>query len=347
MKFKKLIALGALVVAGMTFGLSKADAAEYVVNNEFNLPAGAGSSQVAQPNLIILHETANERATGRNEATYMRNNWFNAYTTHIVGDGGIVYNVGQDGYVSYGAGNANPYAPVQIELQHTHDAGLFAKNYRAYVALTRDMAKKYNIPVTLDAGGSVWDKGVKSHLWVSQNVWGDHTDPYGYLAEMGVSKAKLAQDLANGIGGSNNVTPTPKPKPQPQKPSNPLEAGSHYSVMSDNKGNKAHLDQYGQVGNNLKVRGWHIANYKYEYIIMIDRYTGKEVTRVKANGVGRPDVNKAYSTYGNVGYDVNIPMNKLKGHTVVALMRATNDPTGNTKGGFQDFVETRWYLQIK
>lgn len=342
MKIKKIVALVAMGIAGLTIGMSQAHAADYVENNEFRLPAGAGDSRLAIPNYIILHETANPRATGRNEAMYMRNNWQNAYTTHIVGDGGIVYNVGETGYVSWGALNANPYAPVQIELQHSTNQATFQANYRAYIALARNMAKRFNIPLTLDTAG----KGIKTHQWVTYNYGGDHTDPYGYLASMGVSKAKLASDLANGLGGSGNVTPAPNPTPQPPKPSNPLTAGSHYSVLNDGKGNAAHVDEYGQVGKDIKVRGWHIANYKYEYIIMIDRYTGKEVTRVKANGVARPDVNQAYKTYGNVGFDVRVPMSKLKGHTVIPLMRATNDPTGNTKGGFQDFYETRWYLGL-
>ena len=71
----------------------------------------------------------------------MKRSWNNAYTTDIVGDGGIVYRVGESGYVSYGAGNANTYAPVQIELQHTYDKPTFAKNYEAYINYARDMAK--------------------------------------------------------------------------------------------------------------------------------------------------------------------------------------------------------------
>ena len=77
--------------------------------------------------------------------------------------------------------------------------------------------------MTLDQGSSVWEKGVISHKWVSDYVWGDHTDPYGYLAEMGISKAQLAKDLANGVQGdskpSNPATPNKPSKPSvtPQK----------------------------------------------------------------------------------------------------------------------------------
>ncbi|MFR5222472.1 MAG: lytic exoenzyme target recognition domain-containing protein [Thomasclavelia ramosa] len=220
MKVKGIL-FGALATIGLFAGMQTANA--YEVNNEFNLSPWEGSGQVAVPNKIILHETANERATGRNEATYMKNNWFNAHTTAIVGDGGIVYKIAPEGNISWGAGNANPYAPIQIELQHTHDKELFKKNYKAYIDYTRDMGKKFGIPMTLDQGSSVWEKGVISHKWVSDYVWGDHTDPYGYLAEMGISKAQLAKDLANGVQGdskpSNPVTPNKPSKPSvtPQK----------------------------------------------------------------------------------------------------------------------------------
>ncbi|HGV8346844.1 TPA: N-acetylmuramoyl-L-alanine amidase, partial [Enterococcus faecium] len=156
----------------------------YTINNEFNLGANEGSSQVANNQYILLHETANETATGRNEAQYMQRSWTSAYTAYIVGDGGIVYQVGQPGYVQYGAGSyANANSPVQIELQHTHDKATFEKNYKAYVELARDSAMKYGIPLTLDTPYN--QPGIKSHLWVTQNIWGDHTDPYGYLSEMG------------------------------------------------------------------------------------------------------------------------------------------------------------------
>lgn len=345
MKLKHIL-LSAIAVSAIGFvGAKNADAASYQINDEFNLGAYEGSSQRAVPNAVVLHETANETATGRNEATFMKRNWMNAYTTDIVGDGGIVYRIGTQGYVSYGAGNFNGYAPVQIELQHTHDKNLFAKNYKAYVEYARDSAKRLNIPLTLDQGNSVNSRGIKSHLWISNNIWGDHSDPYGYLAEMGVSKAKLANDLMNGFSGGSTTTP-PTQQQKPVKPSNPLTAGSHYSVMND-KNAHAHIDEFGQVNNKLKARGWHIANYQYEYIFAMDARTGKELARIKAPGKARSDVNKAYKTSGNVGFDVMFNTTKLKGKRVYIMMRATNDSAGNQKGGSQDFHETRWYHDIK
>lgn len=263
MKLKHLL-LGALATVSLAFvGGAKADA--YTINNEFNLNSWEGSRQVAVPNKIILHETANPRATGRNEATYMKNNWFNAHTTAIVGDGGVVYKVSPEGNISWGAGNANAYAPVQIELQHTNDPALFKANYKAYVDYTRDMGKKFGIPMTLDQGGSIWEKGVVSHQWVTDFVWGDHTDPYGYLAKMGVSKAKLAHDLANGVGG--NTTPE---KPKPSKPKE-FKKGQNVFIHNGHKRNNGPVVPFiagnklwTQIGTITEVKKGTVNMYKIE-----------------------------------------------------------------------------------
>lgn len=199
---KKKIALLSLLMA---LFLLPTQSFAYTVNHEFNLGPGEGSSQLAQNRYIIVHDTANPNASGRNEATYMKRNWRNAYTSHIVGDG-IVYQVGEPGYVSYGALNANPYAPAQIELQATPDKVLFAKNYAVYIGLIRDLCNQFGIPKTLD--NIYGTNGAKSHLWVTNNFGGDHTDPYGYLASMGISKAQFANDIANGLNGQPNK-PTP------------------------------------------------------------------------------------------------------------------------------------------
>ncbi len=311
----------------------------YTINNEFNLGPNEGDSRMAYQNYILIHETAT-LAPARNVAANMKNNYngIRPYTTDVVGDGGIVYRVGEPGYVSWGALNANPYAPAQIELQHTYDRGLFEKNYRAYVDLIRDYCKQFNIPMTLDTPYP--NKGVKSHLWVTNTYGGDHTDPYGYLSKMGVSKEKLAYDIAHGFGDGNPTTSPTDPVLDPTR------AGAANPTLTDGT-NYAHIDQFGEIENaNLHVAGWHIANYKYEYIFIMDYNTGKELARVRADGVYRPDVNQAYNTSGNVGYHVSFNMRNFPNKKVYVMMRATNDPKGNTKGGAQDFHDKRWYLNI-
>ena len=169
----------------------------YRVSRQYELTSSQGSNQRATPKYIILHDVGS-RATGQQAASFMQRtaNSNQAYTNFIVGNGGTVYLMKEPRTVSWGAGTTvNQNAPVQIELGQTSNAATFRRDYQAYVALARDMAGKYNIPLTLDQGGA-GAKGIKSHRWVSQHIWGDHQDPYEYLARFGVTKQELVDDLA-------------------------------------------------------------------------------------------------------------------------------------------------------
>lgn len=194
----------------------------------FMLGTGQGSSQKASNQYIILHDTANDDNQGdnsaKNEASFMHNNWQNAYT-HAIAGWDRVYLVGEAGYVAYGAGNvANSRSPFQIELSHYSDPAKQRASYINYINAVREYANKFGIPLTLDGSGN----GIKTHKWVSDNIWGDHQDPYGYLARIGISKAQLAHDLANGVGGT---APTPSPAPTPSKPTpTPNQSGFKYAI---------------------------------------------------------------------------------------------------------------------
>lgn len=185
------------------------------INKQFAFSANEGSSQKTQSLYIILHEVGVDNSSAQANAAYFKNNWSTAetYSTFVVGADGI-YQVGEPGYVAWAALNANPYAPVQIEFERTSDANRFKKGYANYIALAREMADKYGIPKTLDAGGA-GTPGIKSHLWVTNNYGGDHVDPYGYLASHGISKSQLAKDLANGVGTVVTSKPAPAAKPKP------------------------------------------------------------------------------------------------------------------------------------
>lgn len=176
------------------------------IDKTYTFGVGMGSSLKTAHRYIILHDVGTESGAWEN-AHYFYNNWASSqtYVQYVVGDGGHIYQLGAPGYQAWGAGSyANANAPVQIELAHTTNAATFAKDYAAYVNLARFYAKQYGIPLTLDGAGN----GIKSHLWVTQNFWGDHTDPFAYLLRFGVTKAKLAADLANGIGGAPVSPPT-------------------------------------------------------------------------------------------------------------------------------------------
>jgi len=171
----------------------------YKIDKTFALVGNEGSSSKANGKIIILHETANPNASAYNNASFEKRTWNSAYVHFIAGDG-IVYQVGAPGYDAWGAGSqANDVAPVQIEMENTTDKVKGLRIYKTYIELARDMAKKYDTGFSLDAGTSVSTPGFKSHKWVSDHLWGDHQDPYAYLATLGISKAQLAKDLKNGI----------------------------------------------------------------------------------------------------------------------------------------------------
>ncbi|WP_407894776.1 N-acetylmuramoyl-L-alanine amidase [Lacticaseibacillus sp. N501-2] len=183
----------------------------------YQLGTNEGSSATASNQYIILHDTGNANNAGtnsaQNEASYMHGHWGNAYT-HAIAGWDRVYIIGEPGYVAYGAGSpANERSPFQIELARYADHAKAISAYKNWVAAAVEHAKKYGIPLTLDGAGN----GIKSHKWVSDNLWGDHQDPYGYLSSIGISKAQLAADLKNGAG-SVPTTSTPVPKQVLAKP---------------------------------------------------------------------------------------------------------------------------------
>lgn len=185
-----------------------------VYDKTYMLGAGQGATGKASNQYIILHDTANDNNQGDNsavnEASYMHNNWQNAYT-HAIAGWDKVYLVGEPSYIAYGAGSpANERSPFQIELSHYSDPTKQKQSYANYINAVREQAKIYGIPLELDGAGN----GIKTHKWVSDNLWGDHQDPYAYLARIGISKEQLASDLKNGIGSTPTPNPTPTPTPQ-------------------------------------------------------------------------------------------------------------------------------------
>lgn len=173
---------------------------ESQINYTYALASWQGSPYQTYNYYIIMHDVGAESGGAAN-ANYLRNNWTNAYTQFVVGDGGEVYEVGEPGYVSWGALNANPYSPVQIELGRTWDRNTFIKDYTTYINVARHYADKYGIPKTLDYGGA-GTPGIKTHNWVTENLGGSHVDPYGYLQSWGIDYDQFAHDLQYGINQS-------------------------------------------------------------------------------------------------------------------------------------------------
>ncbi|MCQ2570599.1 MAG: N-acetylmuramoyl-L-alanine amidase, partial [Limosilactobacillus sp.] len=188
--------------------LTKIDFSAFHPDMRYTIPMEMGSETVANNKYIVLHEVGAESGAQTNAAylsnltkrSYNNPNVSAAYSTFVVGDGGKTYQLYTPGMVSWAAGGANKDSVVQIELGRTNNASQFWQDYKTYVNLARSAALQFGIPLTLDDGGN-GTPGIKTHNWVTHNVWqGDgHVDPYGYLARFGVTKERLAHDLKYGI----------------------------------------------------------------------------------------------------------------------------------------------------
>lgn len=180
----------------------------YPINKKYALASAEGATAKAAHEYSVAHDTGNDNnkgiGSGAREASYMKGHWRDAYT-HFIVDDQAIYQVGTPGYVAWGAGsNANANSPLQVELAHVDSKARFNESYKRYIWLIRYYSKKYGIPLTLDTGAA-GTAGVKSHKWVSDHLWGDHQDPYAYLAKWGISKAQFAKDIKNGLGDTTSA----------------------------------------------------------------------------------------------------------------------------------------------
>ncbi len=216
------------------------------------------------------------------------------------------------------------------------DYGLWVANYGS------DAPQEYSQP---NPPVSPYWKSTAMYQYTSNgrlNGWNGRLDLNVFYGD------KKAWDAYAGVKSGSTPQPTPQP-PKPTPAADPTTAGQHYPILQDPKypQNKAHLDRFGPVGNKLVVEGWHTTVSDHEFIIIMDRVKNKELARKEVKPIARSDVKKAFGlSTDRVGFKAEFDLAQFKGHSVIVLMRATNDPKGNTSGGFQDFYETRWYHDI-
>ncbi|WP_404932319.1 N-acetylmuramoyl-L-alanine amidase [Pediococcus pentosaceus] len=290
------------------------------IDNSYALNSSQGSSLRTNNNVVIAHATA-VYAPARNVAIFENRTWYSngAYVQYIVGDGGKIYRVGAEGYQAWGAGAwANANAPVQIELAQTYNNAEFRKDYVAYVNLLHSSAIKYGIPTDVDS--SAW-RGVKSHLWVTNHVWGDHTDPYGYLASHGITKAQFAHDVKYGFSSSgNNVNPTPTPTPKPAKPTNKKDVHVTYALHQKGKKWLNPVKDFGSGSNGFAG----VPNSVHDMLyIKVNRGSIKYRVHTKEDG-WLPWLHKA-----NKNDTVN-GVAGIKGHTIDGVQIVYTTPKGET-----------------
>ncbi|MDE3751891.1 N-acetylmuramoyl-L-alanine amidase [Pediococcus pentosaceus] len=298
---------------------TNADAAS--IDNTYALSDYQGSSLRANNNIIVAHATG-VYAPAVNTAMYeKREGYQQAYVQYVVGDGGKIYRIGAERYQAWGAGTwANANSPVQVELAQTYDSAEFRKDYVAYVNLLHSSAIKYGIPTDVDS--SAW-RGVKSHLWITNHVWGDHTDPYGYLASHGVTKAQFAHDVKYGFSSSgNNVNPVPKPnKPnKPVKPANKKAVHVTYALHQKGKQWLSPVKDFNSGSNGFAG----VPNSAHDMLyIKVNHGTIKYRVHTKEDG-WLPWVHK-----GNKNDTVN-GVAGIKGHTIDGVQMYYTTPKGET-----------------
>lgn len=147
----------------------------------------------------------------------------------------------------------------------------------------------------------------------------------------------LAKLLAEAISGKAVTNPSPGES---------TTVHNALPVKKDAARSTACVDEFSLKNGKLYARGWHIGNYSYQYLFIMDASTGIELARVNAKGVSRPDVNKVYNTKGNVGFSEQFDSSRFKGKKVWLKCRCTNDPKGNNVGGSSDIDYSQWTITI-
>lgn len=157
--------------------------------------------------------------------------------------------------------------------------------------------------------------------------------------------------VGGGLDGNIDLTGitdngyTTLPDPNPSETTDIYRAGQNYSVM-EVKSDKGHVDGFGAMTGKIKAEGWSTRTHKYQYAFIRDRTTGKELKRIKLKDLPRADAAKVYNRSDTAGFQIEFNQKDVAGHSIIIMIRSTNDPKGDTKGGFNDLTETRWYLDV-
>lgn len=288
------------------------------MNIERSIRGGLPMVGVPPYNQIHAHSTGNPRSTAQNEHDYFhRKDIATGFYTHVVGNGRVIQvaEVNRGAWDVGGGWNFEQYASVELIESHTTKAE-FDRDYKLYIELLVTLAKQAGIPQTLDTGSVA---GIKTHYYCTYNQpnnGSDHTDPINYLAKWGISHQQFKNDIANGK--PSGTTTAPKP---------PVNGN-----VSASKENKGSLDSFKSNGTTVTAGGWHYAIGKREFIILMNATTGKEIKRVEAKPVSRPDVQKAYPSLSGAsqsGFNVSFS-GIAKGTKVRILARTTNSTNGNS-----------------
>ena len=99
------------------------------------------------------------------------------------------------------------------------------------------------------------------------------------------------------------------------------------------------LDVLTEKNNVIQTSGWFLPkqNYKYQFIFVIDKTTGRELKRQQTERGNRPDVLGYLGDFDGsdtTGFSSSISV--PSGKSMYVMVRRTNDALGNMIGGFED-----------
>ncbi|MGF2943525.1 GH25 family lysozyme [Enterococcus xiangfangensis] len=228
-------------------------------------------------------------------------------------------------------------------MRRIRDAG-YTPMYYSYKPFT--LANVYYQQILAEFPDSLWMAAYPNYNVTPSPVWSVFPSMNG-VAIYQFTSTYVAGGLDGNIdllGITDNGYST-LPDPTPSQVSDVYRAGQNYSVM-EVANDKGHVDGFGAVNGKIKAEGWSTRTKKYQYAFIRDRVTGKELKRIKLKDLPRADAAKVYNRNDVAGFNIEFNQKDVKGHSIVIMIRSTNDPKGDVKGGFNDLTETRWYLDI-
>lgn len=204
---KKWILLAIVAVSTCLFGMKAEGASkvnDYILNNNIKPIGEQINYQISmqdsskngginmnyvgnKPQLVIIHETANDSSTLDNEISYMVRNQKNAFVHSFVSDNQLK-TIANKSKMAWGAGpKGNPYG-IQIEQTRVKSKEAFAKQIANLANWTAMQMIQYNLgaPKLVSTTSKAVDGNLASHENISYK-WGgtDHGDPVWYWNDRG------------------------------------------------------------------------------------------------------------------------------------------------------------------
>lgn len=156
-----------------------------------NIPKNPYLKGKAKPQVVVLHDTGNDRSTIDGEINWMKQNWFNAFV-HAWANADKIVETANTDYLCWGGGPRINGIALQIELVHEHEKTRFLKSIDKWIFWSAFQCYWYDIKptdATDDGNGTIW-----THEAVSKFKGGtDHVDPMPYVKQR--SKQLLGYEI--------------------------------------------------------------------------------------------------------------------------------------------------------